>query len=168
MPPRLVAPLAVMLVVSCLATTGCATIVKGGRQNVTITSPTPNAEMSIRSFKGREVYSGPLPAKVRLQREDQYTVTITAPGHKEQKATITKSMSGWAFGNLIWIIPILWGVGIAVDAASGALWSLEPEDMAFRLVQIPPPPPPPQPASPEPPGQIDARAEVPLGPMCCP
>src|SRR5262245_54619962 len=103
---------------------GCATIVKGGRQDVTIQSPTPDAEVSIKSFKGREIFSGPLPAKVRLHREDQYTLTVTAPGHKEQKTTITKSMSGWAFGNLIWVLPILWGVGIAVDAASGALWTL--------------------------------------------
>lgn len=53
-----------------LGSSGCATIVKGGRQDVTITSPTPDAEVSIKNFKGREVFTGPLPATVRLQRED--------------------------------------------------------------------------------------------------
>lgn len=124
-----------------LVSMGCATIIKGGRQDVTVSSSTPNAEVSIKSFNGNEVYNGP-PSKVRLQREYGYTVVVTARGFKERKMTITKSLSGWAFGNLIWVIPILWGVGIAVDAASGALWSLDPDEIRVDLLPADPPPPP--------------------------
>lgn len=127
-----------------LANSGCATIIKGGRQDVTVTSSTPGAEVSIKSFNGNEVYNGP-PSTVRLQREYGYTVIVRAKGFKERKTTITKSLSGWAFGNLIWIIPILWGVGIAIDAASGALWSLDPDDLKINLLPADPEPKPPPP-----------------------
>lgn len=130
--------LVVGLVLGCV---GCGTIVNGGHQDVSVHSPTPNAEMVVKSYKGREVYSGPT-GKVSLSRDDQYTITVTAPGFKERKLTVTKSMSGWTFGNLVWILPILWGVGIAVDAASGGLWKLSPEETTVSLKPEPTPPPP--------------------------
>jgi len=121
---------------------GCATIVKGGRTDLVVESPTPGAEVSIKAFSGPEVYAGPSPARVKVNKSDQYTVTVTAPGHKPQKQVVSKSISGWMFGNVVWIIPILWGVGIAIDAASGALWSLDPEDITIRLVEEPKSPQP--------------------------
>ncbi len=121
---------------------GCATIVNGGRQPVAVQSSTPGAEMVVKSFKGPEVYSGPV-GPLTLSRDDQYWVTVTAAGYKERKFTITKSMSGWAFGNLIMIIPILWGVGIAVDAFSGGLWTLAPDKHTIALTKSPEPPPKP-------------------------
>lgn len=129
-----------LVVVSLVALTGCGTIIKGGKQDIEIRSPAPDAEVLVKSFKGRDVYQGP-PGKMSLAREDSYTVTVTAPGYRERKVTITKSMSGWAFGNLIWIIPILWGVGIAVDASSGALWTLGDSEIDVPLVRAPAPPP---------------------------
>ncbi len=118
-----------------LATTGCASIVNGGNQRVTIQSPVPDAEIHVKSFKGREVYSGPSPARLKVARDDQYTVEVMAPGYKPQKQVISKSMSGWTFGNLIWILPPLWGVGLAVDAMSGGLWTLDPDDLVIGLVR---------------------------------
>lgn len=120
---------------------GCATIVKGGRTTVTVTSPTPDAEIVVKSFKGPEVFRGPSPAVVTVHKEDQYAVEVSAPGYRLQRQVISKSISGWAFGNLIFILPPLWAVGIAVDAASGALWSLDPEELTMSLAKAPPLPP---------------------------
>jgi hypothetical protein len=129
-----------------LLSSGCATIVKGGRTDLEIASPTPGAEAVVKSFKGREVYAGPLPAKVRVQKSEQYVIIVTAKGFREQKLSVTQSLQGWTFGNLVLVIPVLWGVGVAVDAMSGALWTLDPETLSVRLV----PEPAPAPAAPVP------------------
>lgn len=127
------------------ALAGCGTIVKGGKQDIDIRSPVPDAEVTVKSFKGRDVYQGP-PGKVTLAREDQYTVTVRAPGYRERKVTISHSISGWMFANVVWVLPILWGVGIAVDAASGGLWTLGDSEVDVSLVREPTPPPAPAPA----------------------
>lgn len=134
-----------------VASSGCATIVKGGKTTLEVQSPTPNAEVSIKSFSGPEVYNGPAPAKVVVAKDQQYTVEVKADGYKPRKQVVTKSISGWMFGNVVWILPPLWAVGIAVDAMSGALWTLEPETQTLALVKSPEnPPPPPPPPSPYP------------------
>lgn len=120
-----------------MATTGCASIVNGGNQKIEVASPVPDAEIVVKSFKGREVYAGPSPASLKVSRDDQYTIEVTAPGYKSQKQVISKSMSGWVFGNLIWILPPLWGVGLAVDAMSGGLWTLDPDRLTIGLVRAP-------------------------------
>jgi hypothetical protein len=124
--------------VGAFALTGCGTIINGGHQEIAFASSTPGAEMSIQSFKGREVYNGPT-GTVRLARDEQYTVTIRAAGFRDRKLTITKSMSGWMFGNLALVLPILWGVGVAVDAASGGLWSLDAGETQVTLQPATPP-----------------------------
>lgn len=144
-------------VLLAVSNAGCATIVKGGKTTLEVHSPTPNAEITIKSFSGPEVYSGPSPAKVVVAKDQQYTVEVKADGYKPRKQAVTKSVSGWMFGNVIWVIPILWGVGIAVDAMSGALWTLDPETQTLALAKAPPTPPPapappvePPPPTPEP------------------
>jgi hypothetical protein len=129
------------VVLLSVALMGCGTIIKGGTQEVVIRTPAPDAEIVVKSFKGRDVYQGP-PGIVKLAREDSYVVTVAAPGYRERKITITKSISGWMFANLIWVIPILWGVGIAVDAASGGLWTLGDSEVDVPLVRAPAPPTP--------------------------
>lgn len=115
-----------------VALTGCGTIIKGGRQDVVVTSATRDTEVIILSPKG-EAYRGP-PGKVTLARENAYTVKASAPGHKQRTVSISRSISGWMFGNVIWVLPIFWGVGIALDAASGGLWSLAPDDLDVTMV----------------------------------
>lgn len=144
------------LIVAVLANTGCGTIIKGGKQDIEIRSPAPDAEVTVKSFKGRDVYQGP-PGRVSLAREDSYTVTVTAPGYRDRKVTITKSMSGWMFGNVVWILPIFWGIGVAVDAASGGLWTLGDSEVDVPLVRAPAAPAP----SPTPPAPLLEYRTVP-------
>lgn len=125
----------------------CATIMKGSSTDVTITSPTPGAEVSIRSKRNSadEVYSGPAPAKTEVRKGEEYTVIVSAPGYKPRTFTLEKGFQGWTVGNLIWILPIFWGVGVAVDAMDGAMWTLSPEHIDAPLVAAPAPPPTPAP-----------------------
>lgn len=124
-----------------LATTGCGSIVNGGMQKLDVRSPTPNADIHIKSFKGDEIYSGPSPAKVEVSRKDQYTIEVSAPGYRPMRQVVWQNMSGWTIGNLIWILPIFWGVGIAVDAMTGGVWTLSPDSPDLNLRLLPPPPP---------------------------
>jgi hypothetical protein len=156
----------VLAVVSLVALSGCGTIIKGGSQDIIIRSPAPDAEVTVKSFKGRDVYQGP-PGTVKLAREDSYTVTVTAPGYRERKVTITKSISGWMFGNLIWVLPIFWGIGVAVDASSGGLWTLGDSEIDVPLTRQPAAPAaPPRPPAVPPEGapQVEPSALPPPAP----
>lgn len=148
-----------LVVASLLILPGCGTMINGSKQDIAIRSPMPDAEVTVKSFKGRDVYQGP-PGLVSLAREDSYTVTVTAPGYRERKVTITKSMSGWTFGNLVWILPILWGVGIAVDASSGGLWTLGDSELDIPLVVAPIAPAPAPPRRPLPPATPETAPPV--------
>lgn len=131
-----------------LLNNGCATIVKGGHTYLTVTSPTPDAEVHIRSTKHGDVYEGPAPAKVEVSKKDEYLVTVTAPGHKDRKVSVTHGFQGWTVGNIILIIPVFWAVGIAVDAMSGAINTLDPTDLEIALVKAAQPAPTPAPSQP--------------------
>src|SRR4051812_12932277 len=98
---------------------GCATIMKGGSTTVVVTSPTPNAEVTVRSLAGPEVYSGPLPASIVVNKRNEYLVTVSSRGFGSRRQQLSHGFQGWTVANLLWVIPIFWGIGVAVDAMSG-------------------------------------------------
>jgi hypothetical protein len=69
----------------------------------------------------------------KLDRDKDHTVTIELVGYEPYSATITKSVTGWVWGN------ILFGgiIGLAVDAISGGLYVLSPEQVQGTLMRQP-------------------------------
>src|SRR5262249_15234233 len=69
----------------------------------------------------------------KLERDKDHTVTIELAGYEPYSATITKSVTGWVWGN------ILFGgiIGLAVDAISGGLYVLSPEQVQATLMPQP-------------------------------
>lgn len=105
---------------------GCATIMHGGRtQRIGISSMPTGATVSIDNNKSM----GVTPIFADLKRGEEHIVTIEMPGYEKSQLTLTKSMSGWVWGNIVF------GglIGLAVDAISGSIYNLSPEQLNAEL-----------------------------------
>jgi len=127
------------------AVAGCASIVKGGAQDIAISSNVPEAKFEIRNNRTNAVQlTGATPASIKLDRgagyfkSADYTITISKDGYVPQSIPVKATVNGWyAGGNLL--IGGLIGY-LAVDPATGAMWTLHPETIASNLVAVTPPP----------------------------
>jgi hypothetical protein len=74
---------------------------------------------------------GVAPVLLDLNRGAEHTVTIEMPGYETTHVTLTKNVSGWVWGNLL----LDYGgvIGLAVDANSGGLYTLSPEQVSAEL-----------------------------------
>jgi hypothetical protein len=107
-----------------LAVSACATIMHGTHQDVGITSVPPGAIVIVDN-----VQYGRTPVIAKLSRKDNHIVRIEMPGYQPFDATLTRSASGWVWGN------IAFGglIGLAVDAISGGLYKLDPKQVSAAL-----------------------------------
>ncbi len=109
---------------------GCATIISGSKQQVSVNSTPENAEVSVKTLGGISVFNGRTPASVTLARKNEYLVTVKLSGYSDQTIQISKSVNTWVIGNLL-----CGGIpGLVVDGVTGALWNLEPEAIHVALV----------------------------------
>jgi hypothetical protein len=103
---------------------GCASIMNGTTQDVGISSSPSNARVTV---DGR--LAGKTPFIAQLKRKDNHTIKIELEGYQPFEATFTRSASGWVWGNLAF------GglIGLAIDAISGSMYKLTPEQMQAEL-----------------------------------
>jgi hypothetical protein len=115
------------LILALLSTffTGCATIVNGTRQSLNVSSEPNNAEVWL-----DRSYMGNTPVVVNMTRKDSHYILIKLDGYHPYELKFSKELSGWVFGN------IAFGgvIGLAVDAISGGIYVLTPDqiDMASQ------------------------------------
>jgi uncharacterized protein YceK len=109
-----------------LLTTGCASIMHGTKQDIGISSSPTNARVIVDNQP-----LGATPMVAKLARGDNHIVRIEMDGYAPFEATLTKKVSGWVWGNIVF------GgfIGLAVDAISGGLYNLTPEQVAAQLSQ---------------------------------
>lgn len=96
----------------------------GTSQDVSIASQPTGANVTI-----DEIEKGTTPLTADLDRGDEHTVRIDMEGYQPYEMNITKSTSGWVWGNIVF------GglVGLAVDAITGGLYKLEPNQIEAEL-----------------------------------
>ncbi|MEM7181369.1 MAG: hypothetical protein AAF518_10685 [Spirochaetota bacterium] len=120
----------------------CATIIKGSRQKITITAApeVDNAEVVIKDMEsgGITIAKGSVPYQTSLKTGSgyfsgaSYKVQVTAPGYKKAEGIIdTEIRWGWYLGGNL-IFGGLLGY-LVVDPATGAMWSLDPNEDYFNL-----------------------------------
>lgn len=111
---------------SLLLLTGCATIMNGTTQSVSISSNPSNAGVWIDNQ-----FVGQSPMIVMLTRKDNHFVRIELEGYQPYQITFNRELSGWVFGNIVF------GgfIGLAVDAISGGIYRLTPEQANANLSQ---------------------------------
>ena len=114
----------VALIASSLALTACASIMHGSSQDVGISSTPTSASVTVDNMA-----KGQTPFVAKLSRKDNHVIHIAADGYQPADLTLTRSTSGWVWGNL------LFGgiIGLAVDAISGGLYKLTPDQLNATL-----------------------------------
>src|SRR4051812_18354510 len=116
--------LAGLLVIAALLSSGCATIVKGSTQDLTInTDPTgANCDLSRSGIVIATV--NPTPGLVQIKKDkNDIEVKCKKSGYAETSGNIPSNFEGWTVGNIL----IGGFIGIAIDYSSGALNKYEPE-----------------------------------------
>lgn len=113
-------------IVALVALTGCATIMQGSKQNVGVSSSPSGAQISVDNQA-----VGVTPATVPLSRKDNHTVKLTLAGYQPYEVQLSRKTSGWVWGNIVFGgIP-----GLAIDAITGGMYKLTPEDVNVTLTQ---------------------------------
>lgn len=121
--------LASALVAATVMLSGCATIIKGSRQEVNFASTPSEAEFTILDNKtGQAVHTGVTPQIVTLKRKKSYTVRFEKSGFKTREIPISKGVNGWIFGNVVF------GglIGIIIDSANGSVFALKDVNAALQ------------------------------------
>lgn len=107
----------------------CASVINGRTQDIGISSNPAGATIKVDG-----ITKGMTPCNLLLKRNESHTVTIEKEGYHPASATLTKSCSGWVWGNVL----IGGLVGLGVDAITGGMWTLEPENVQVNLSPIMP------------------------------
>jgi PEGA domain len=107
-----------------LGLAACASIIHGTHQDVGITSAPTGASVTIDNIR-----SGNTPVFAKLTRKDNHVVRIELPGYQPLDLTLTRSVSGWVWGN----VAAGGFIGLAVDAISGGMYKLSPEQLSATL-----------------------------------
>jgi hypothetical protein len=115
---------ALAVTAAALGLSACATIIHSPRQEVGIASTPSGGTVSIDNAE-----RGKTPLVAKLSRKDEHVLRIEMAGYQPFEATLTRKVSGWVWGNLVF------GglVGLAVDAVSGSMYKLSPEQVSASL-----------------------------------
>ncbi|HET7250501.1 MAG TPA: PEGA domain-containing protein [Gemmatimonadales bacterium] len=112
------------LIVATTVFWACATIIHGSSQEVSFSSQPTGAKVTV---DGQP--AGNTPVVAHLRRKDTHTVSITMDGYQPFEIATTRSVSGWVWGNIVF------GglIGLAVDAITGGLYNVKPDQVQAQL-----------------------------------
>ena len=112
------------LLVSCAMLAGCATIMNQTTQSIGISSSPTGATVTVDTTP-----HGHTPVVARLSRKDNHFVKMELEGFEPYETTLTRRVSGWVWGN------VAFGglIGLAIDAISGGLYKLTPDQITAEL-----------------------------------
>jgi uncharacterized protein YceK len=126
----------ISLAVGVLFLSGCASIIDGGTQTIAFKSVPDTAAISIANRAGEKVHTGTTPMTVTLKRgagyfkAESYTVSVSKEGYASKDITVTSSINGWYFGNIL--LGGLIGM-LIVDPITGAMYNLSPDSVSATL-----------------------------------
>lgn len=105
-----------------LLTIGCASIMSGTNQNVSVQSKPDGAKATFYNRKGEAVSSQQTPFMISLKRFEKYKLKIEKEQYEPLEVQLKKGLNGWYVGNVIFggIIGLL-----IIDPGTGAMWSYQ-------------------------------------------
>ena len=115
----------ILVLVSTIFLTSCATIVSRSTQEVRFLSTPQRADIVING-----VSRGRTPAVIDLKRKTQsYKIEIEKEGYETHTVFLDRKLNGWVWGN------ILGGgiIGLVVDYGTGAMYKLSREQISIEL-----------------------------------
>lgn len=107
-----------------LALAGCGTIINGSTQQITIQSAPSGASVAVNGVRNAET-----PAILSLSRKTGHALEIELDGYEPFQMNIERGTSGWVWGNIVF------GglIGLVVDASTGGMYKLTPDQIAAEL-----------------------------------
>jgi hypothetical protein len=114
----------VVLAVISMSFTQCATIISGSKQIISIESEPKKAKLLVDG-----VGIGYTPFATKLARRSTHQIELQMEGYETYHMKITKTVNGWVFGNIL----IGGLIGIAIDGATGSMFSLRPSDVYGQM-----------------------------------
>lgn len=127
-----------LLTVISFTIIGCASIIKGEIQTISFKSNPSDAKLIVYNVReGSEIINATTPHTATLKRgagyfkKSRYRVVIERAGYKTEEILIEGAPNGWYIGgNIIFGGLIGW---LIVDPATGAMWTLDPEEIDVNL-----------------------------------
>lgn len=127
---------ALSLTALSLSSGGCASIIHGGPRTLNVASQPQGAKATISKETGELVSINTTPFTVTLDpkkgyfKGQAYAIRLELPGYKSAEVSVTPTMSGWYWGNLLFggLIGML-----VVDPLTGSMWNLTPEKIEQSL-----------------------------------
>jgi len=119
----------VILMTSIILFSSCATIFTKTTYPLLVNTEPPGAKVAITNKKGIEVYSGNTPAILKLKSSSgffskaEYYLHFSLRGYNEKTVTVSSSLEGWYWGNIVLLLGGLPGM-LIIDPATGAMWKL--------------------------------------------
>ena len=112
------------MVLMLVFTQACGTIMQGTTQQIGINSNPSKASVTINGQN-----KGATPMIVDLKRKDSHMIRIELDGYEPYETTLTRKVSGWVWGNIVF------GglIGLVVDASAGGMYNLTPEQINAEL-----------------------------------
>lgn len=114
-----------LIVAFTLIASGCASIVSGSKQRVSVSTTPANAKVLINGIN-----VGATPLVTYLKRSEKtHRITIELEGYKPYNTTLKRKLNGWIFGNIIF------GglIGVIIDASTGAMYSVSENELLIGL-----------------------------------
>lgn len=119
-----------LVVLYCVSSAGCASIVGKNLFPLTINSNPDGATIVVEDEHGKKMFNGTTPTTVTLNSGESYfhakthNITFSKPGYMEQHAVVKATLSGWYWGNILFggLIGLL-----IVDPITGNMWKLQPD-----------------------------------------
>lgn len=113
-------------VIACilLLASSCATIIHGSKQSIAISSSPTSAKVTVDSLE-----AGVTPVTVKLSRKDIHTVKLELEGYEPYEIILNRKVDAWIAGNIVFGGVI----GLAVDAITGGMYKLSPEEIMAEL-----------------------------------
>ncbi len=100
-------------------TTGCATIISGTSEPVTLNSSPEGATITQNGL-----ILGKTPTTLVLKRESHPIVEISKEGYQKQSVSLDTSFNPWILTNVIWCMSCVFST--TTDYTSGAAWQYSP------------------------------------------
>ena len=119
--------IAVVLASTTLAlTSACGTIIHGSEQEIGFRSAPERATVKVDNLP-----IGQTPIVHKLARKSQHVVQFELAGYEPYSMQISRKASGWVWGNIVF------GglVGLVVDASTGGMYKLTPEQVFGQMSQ---------------------------------
>lgn len=106
--------------------TGCASIISGKTQDVEILSNPPGATVLVDGMM-----AGYTPMTKEFKRKKRHEVVLKKEGYIDETRMTKRGYNWWNMGNIL----IGGIIGIIIDFATGAVYSVEPETIHIQMLE---------------------------------